>query len=547
MRTRLRATALKSDYIREAMDQSRSKRQVVILDCCNSGAFPQGTKAALGGPMGLASAFQGYGRFVLMASDATQFAWEGDKIIGETQNSLFTHYLVKGLEGEADRDADGIISVDELYDYAFDQICQITAKQTPTKAASKVEGDIVLRRIRHLEDIKPIPLPPDLLEEAEDTRPYVRQVAVQKLEKILQGKNLGLARSAMAALEKIAADENSTRRVAQDAMQALEAYRQKHEVSTQLDLPRPKRTDAASPIEPPAQSEPKAAPPVAAASAPSHEPPPIAAAETPLAGFDETIMMRRPIAAAPLVPAQMPGQAPTSLPFPVPAAAESPAVSLPQASKAKPWKWIGAIVGAIFIGCFGCTLAAPLLSASGLIPPFFPTRAVIAPSADLTGTSFLTAALPVAYTDDSLGVPSRTATPYATRTSTPRPTVTFTPFPTSTITPPPIPGSAPTILSVRLTYDRSSGKLVIYQNFQFIDPDGDTNYIQYEVLSVTPGITVNVVNGPVKASPQAQMAGTVIYGTWNCGTSVYNVGLRATLSDAAGHMSNSVNYLMNCK
>jgi len=74
IRSRLRSTAIKADYIREAMDQSRSKRQVLILDCCNSGAFPQGTKAEVGGVMGLTRAFQGYGRFVLTASDATQFA-----------------------------------------------------------------------------------------------------------------------------------------------------------------------------------------------------------------------------------------------------------------------------------------------------------------------------------------------------------------------------------------------------------------------------------------------------------------------------------------
>ena len=107
IRARLRSTAIKSDYIREAMDQSRSKRQILILDCCNSGAFAQGTKAEIGGAMGMTTAFQGYGRFVLTASDATQFAWEGNKVIGETQNSLFTHFLVKGLEGEADREGDG--------------------------------------------------------------------------------------------------------------------------------------------------------------------------------------------------------------------------------------------------------------------------------------------------------------------------------------------------------------------------------------------------------------------------------------------------------
>src|SRR5215212_4876182 len=103
-RSRLRSTAIKSDFIREAMDQSRSKRQVLILDCCNSGAFTQGIKAATGVSIGTASAFEaGYGRMILTASDSTQFAWEGNQVMGETDNSLFTHFLVQGLEGEADR------------------------------------------------------------------------------------------------------------------------------------------------------------------------------------------------------------------------------------------------------------------------------------------------------------------------------------------------------------------------------------------------------------------------------------------------------------
>src|ERR1700752_3565142 len=44
IRTRLRSTAIRSDDIREAMDQSRSKRQILILDCSNSGAFALGSK-----------------------------------------------------------------------------------------------------------------------------------------------------------------------------------------------------------------------------------------------------------------------------------------------------------------------------------------------------------------------------------------------------------------------------------------------------------------------------------------------------------------------
>jgi len=232
IRSRLRSTAVKSDYIKEAMDQSRSKRQVLVLDCCNSGAFPQGTKAELGGSMGMTRAFQGYGRFVLTASDATQFAWEGDKVIGETDNSLFTHFLVKGLEGEADSDGDGRITVDELYDYTYDQISRVTPKQTPTKSSSKQEGEIVLRQSTHIENIKPVSLSDELIEATEDSRTFVREGAVQQLEKLLKGKNLGLARSARQALERMEREDDS-RRVSQAATQALGTTRQAEQFELQ--------------------------------------------------------------------------------------------------------------------------------------------------------------------------------------------------------------------------------------------------------------------------------------------------------------------------
>ena len=226
IRTRLRSTAIKSDYIREAMDQSRSKRQVLILDCCNSGAFSQGTKAATGVSIGTASAFEaGYGRIILTASDSTQFAWEGNQVIGETDNSLFTHYLVEGLEGEADLDGDGSITVDELYDYAYDKVKRATPKQTPSKFSSKQQGEILLRQITRIEDIKPASLPEELAEATEDSRTFVRESAVQQLEKLLKGKNLGLARSAREALERMEKEDDSFR-VREATTHILEPIRQ---------------------------------------------------------------------------------------------------------------------------------------------------------------------------------------------------------------------------------------------------------------------------------------------------------------------------------
>jgi outer membrane protein assembly factor BamD (BamD/ComL family) len=146
-RNYLRGTAIPAAFITDEMDHSRSRRQVLVLDCCHSGAFARGSKGAPGASVGTATAFEGkgYGRVVLTASDATQYAWEGDQVIGEADNSVFTHFLVQGLQtGKADADADGQITVDELYDYVYEQVISQTPKQTPGKWSYREQGEIIL-------------------------------------------------------------------------------------------------------------------------------------------------------------------------------------------------------------------------------------------------------------------------------------------------------------------------------------------------------------------------------------------------------------------
>jgi tetratricopeptide (TPR) repeat protein len=145
----LSGTAIPANFITDEMNNSRSKRQVLILDCCHSGAFARGTKGVIGGSAGTAIAFEGtgYGRVVLTATDTTQYAWEGDQIIGKAENSLFTHFLINGLRtGDADANHDGSITVDELYDYIYNLVIQKTPQQTPGKWTFKEQGEIVIAR-----------------------------------------------------------------------------------------------------------------------------------------------------------------------------------------------------------------------------------------------------------------------------------------------------------------------------------------------------------------------------------------------------------------
>ncbi len=237
----LDATAISAEFITRQMDNSRSKRQVLILDCCNSGAFASGMKAATGTGMGTGSAFEGagYGRVVLTASDATQFAWEGDKIIGQgTTNSLFTHFLVKGLEGEADTNGDSIITVDELYDYAYGEIVKRTPKQTPGKWTYREQGEIVLTTRVKPQTIKPLPLDPDLEESLLSTRNYIREAAVNELCAILHGPNVGKALSAELRLQYVAENDDS-RAIAHKADQLLKEYRANRAIAAQIQTSAP--------------------------------------------------------------------------------------------------------------------------------------------------------------------------------------------------------------------------------------------------------------------------------------------------------------------
>jgi uncharacterized caspase-like protein len=141
------ATTVPAGFVNENMTASASRRQVLILDCCHSGAFASGMVAKGGGSADVREQFEGQGRVVLTASNAVQFAFEGDQVTGEGGRSVFTRHLVRGLEtGEADLDGDGHVALAELYDYVYARVVDETPKQLPGMWAFKMEGSLVVAR-----------------------------------------------------------------------------------------------------------------------------------------------------------------------------------------------------------------------------------------------------------------------------------------------------------------------------------------------------------------------------------------------------------------
>ena len=148
-REALMFTAISAAQLNEAMDASPSRRKVLILDCCYSGAFPAGRSAKSDEGVHTLERFQGKGRAVLTASDATQYAFEGDDLSGGGSSSVFTRYLVEAIRsGAADLDEDGDIALDELYSYVRDRVVAEAPQQRPKKQED-VDGRILIARNVH--------------------------------------------------------------------------------------------------------------------------------------------------------------------------------------------------------------------------------------------------------------------------------------------------------------------------------------------------------------------------------------------------------------
>ncbi|BCL36797.1 caspase, EACC1-associated type [Nostoc sp. MS1] len=121
-------TAVDATNVHKWMNQSKSKRQVVILDCCFSGAFAKGLTAKDDGIIDLQKYLGGEGRAILTASTSTQYAFESDGY----DLSIYTHYLIQGIEkGAADQDGDGLIAVDELHGYAKSKVQEASPAMSP--------------------------------------------------------------------------------------------------------------------------------------------------------------------------------------------------------------------------------------------------------------------------------------------------------------------------------------------------------------------------------------------------------------------------------
>jgi tetratricopeptide (TPR) repeat protein/uncharacterized caspase-like protein len=118
----------------------KGKWKVLITDACHSGAItPESDRAQVNQSLlDLQKSL-----FSLTASRDREQSFESDKWGGG--HDIFTYYVVKGLEGEADTNGDGVVSADELAEYVHSNVRLATnAAQNPTSERGSFDPDMVL-------------------------------------------------------------------------------------------------------------------------------------------------------------------------------------------------------------------------------------------------------------------------------------------------------------------------------------------------------------------------------------------------------------------
>jgi hypothetical protein len=122
----LYSTALPMDELQTIFGRIEAERVVVFLDACYSGAAggrtfaSKKTRAVNVDDLFLERLTRSKGRAIITAARPNEVSLE----LGDLGHGLFTYHLVRGLQGAADLNRDGIVSLQELYEYVEQQVSQ---------------------------------------------------------------------------------------------------------------------------------------------------------------------------------------------------------------------------------------------------------------------------------------------------------------------------------------------------------------------------------------------------------------------------------------
>jgi hypothetical protein len=147
------STALPMDDLQTIFGRIEAERVVVFLDACYSGAAggrtfaSRRTRSAAVDDLFLERLTRSKGRAIVTASRPAELSVE----LPELGHGIFTYYLTEGLRGAGDLNRDGIVSLQELYEYVEQQVVRksraVGGNQHPMMKG-ELEGVLPLTKVR---------------------------------------------------------------------------------------------------------------------------------------------------------------------------------------------------------------------------------------------------------------------------------------------------------------------------------------------------------------------------------------------------------------
>ncbi len=149
----LYSTALPMDELQTVFARIEAERVVAFIDACYSGAaggrtfVARKTRAASVDDLFLERITRSKGRAIITASRPSEVSIE----LPDLGHGIFTYYLVSGLKGAADLNRDGMVTLQELYEYVEQQVTAksraVGGNQHPVMKG-ELEGVLPLVRVR---------------------------------------------------------------------------------------------------------------------------------------------------------------------------------------------------------------------------------------------------------------------------------------------------------------------------------------------------------------------------------------------------------------
>jgi len=147
--------------LRQDLDAVPAEVRVAILDSCASGAFTRVKGGQMRPAFQVDAANRVRGHAFLTSSAADEASQESDRL----RASFFTHALLTGLRGAADTTADGVVTLNEAYQFAFHETLARTeaTRSGPQHATYDIalvgSGDVIITDLRRAGAVLVLPEP----------------------------------------------------------------------------------------------------------------------------------------------------------------------------------------------------------------------------------------------------------------------------------------------------------------------------------------------------------------------------------------------------